>query len=222
MHLPDAYFLPTPTGVALVVAGGVISGVGLVAGGRAMSAEETTRTGMITAFVFVASLVHVTIPPTSVHLGLYGLAGILLGRRIWLVGPIALGLQAVMFGHGGIAAIGLNALNLSAGALAGRAVFALRPANATDGRTAVAAFAAGFTAIAVVVGAVVAELLAVGAPLVLAVALPAWLATAALEGIVTAVAIGTLHRSFPELLPRTRDAAPLDAPMRAAAGEAPA
>ena len=203
MHLSDTVFLDTPTGVALVAAGAALSLTGLIWGSRGMSPAETARTGMMTAFVFVASAVPVPLGPTSTHLGLYGLAGVLLGRRVLVLAPIVFGLQAPLFGHGGLAAVGLNAVNMAAGALLAHAWFralgARRPGCGT-GRLATASFGAGLIGIVVMAGLVLAELLIVGQPPVIAAAVPIWLGTGVLEGVVTVLVLGMLVRLFPELV----------------------
>ena len=43
--------------------------------------EEIPRIALMTAAFFVASLIHVPIGPTSVHLLLNGLLGVVVGRR---------------------------------------------------------------------------------------------------------------------------------------------
>src|SRR3954447_5666156 len=43
--------------------------------------EDVARVALLTAAFFVASLVHVRVGPTSVHLLLNGLVGVVLGRR---------------------------------------------------------------------------------------------------------------------------------------------
>ncbi len=71
--------------------------------------EEIPRIALLTAAFFVASLVHVRVGPTSAHLLLNGLVGVVLGVRAGLAIPMGLLLQAVLFGHGGISALGVNA-----------------------------------------------------------------------------------------------------------------
>jgi cobalt/nickel transport system permease protein len=70
--------------------------------------EEIPRIALMTAAFFVASLIHVPIGPTSVHLLLNGLLGVILGRRAPLAVLLGLMLQAVLLGHGGFTAIGVN------------------------------------------------------------------------------------------------------------------
>jgi cobalt/nickel transport system permease protein len=69
--------------------------------------EEIPRVALLTSAFFVVSLIHLRVGPTSVHLLLNGLLGVILGRRVCLAIPIGLFLQAV-FGHGGFGTLGLN------------------------------------------------------------------------------------------------------------------
>ena len=204
MHLPDTVLIDNPAGVGLVAAGAVLAAAGLAHGSRGMSTSETGRAGMVTAFVFVASAVHVPVPPaTSVHLGLYGLAGVLLGRRVLLISPIAFGLQALLFGHGGIAAIGLNSVNMSLGALLALGWFRCIRGHRKDpgkGRMATAAFGAGFIGILGMSALTLAELLAVDYPMVITALAPVYLGTGVVEGVVTVLVLGTLAGRFPELM----------------------
>jgi cobalt/nickel transport system permease protein len=85
--------------------------------------EQIPRAALLTAAFFVASLIHIPLPPAGVHLVLNGLLGILLG---WFAFPailVGLFFQAVMFGHGGLTALGVNALILGLGVLSGSVVF---------------------------------------------------------------------------------------------------
>jgi cobalt/nickel transport system permease protein len=70
--------------------------------------EEIPRIALMTAAFFVASLIHVPVGPTSVHLLLNGLLGVIVGRRAPLAVLLGLTLQAVLFGHGGFTTIGVN------------------------------------------------------------------------------------------------------------------
>ena len=71
--------------------------------------EEIPRVALMTAAFFVASLIHVRLPPaSSVHLLLNGLVGVTLGRRVTLAIPVGLFLQAALLGHGGFQTLGVN------------------------------------------------------------------------------------------------------------------
>lgn len=86
--------------------------------------EEIPRIAVLSAAFFVASLLHLPLGPTSVHLLLNGLVGVVLGRRAPLAILIGLGLQAVLLGHGGFTTVGVNACVLILPALLAAALFA--------------------------------------------------------------------------------------------------
>jgi cobalt/nickel transport system permease protein len=71
--------------------------------------EEIPRIALLAAAFFVASSIHVKIGPTSVHLLLTGLVGVMLGLRAPLAILVGITLQALLLGHGGLLAIGVNA-----------------------------------------------------------------------------------------------------------------
>jgi cobalt/nickel transport system permease protein len=72
--------------------------------------EEVPRIGLLTAAFFVASSIHVKVPPASVHLILNALVGVVLGRRAPLCIAVGLLLQAVLLSHGGFTTLGVNAV----------------------------------------------------------------------------------------------------------------
>jgi cobalt/nickel transport system permease protein len=86
--------------------------------------EEIPRVALLTAAFFVASLVHVRVPPTSVHLILNGLMGVVLGRRAAVAIPVGLFLQAVLLGHGGLTVLGVNTCIMALPALLAWQLFA--------------------------------------------------------------------------------------------------
>jgi len=113
MHIADGII---STEIAIVA--DVISIGALYAFGKKTDADDIPKMGMMAAALFVASLIHFPVAGTSVHLGLFGLAGILLGVRSFPVVFVALLFQSLIFQHGGILSAGLNALNMGAGAIA--------------------------------------------------------------------------------------------------------
>src|SRR5262245_39200072 len=87
--------------------------------------EEIPQVALLTAAFFVASLIHVRVGPTSVHLLLNGLVGVVLGRRAALAIPVGLGLQVALLGHGGFTTIGINSCILVLPALLAWWIFRL-------------------------------------------------------------------------------------------------
>ena len=88
--------------------------------------EEVPRVAVLTAAFFVASQIHVRVPgaPTTTHLLLNGLLGVVLGRRALLGIPVGLFLQKVLFEHGGYYALGVNACVMGLPALLAGVLFA--------------------------------------------------------------------------------------------------
>lgn len=119
-HIPDGV-LSAPV---LITGGAVTLGL-LAASLRRIDYERLPEAAVLSAAFFVSSLISLPIGPSSAHLLLNGLMGLLLG---WAALPalfVALVLQAVFFGHGGVLVLGVNAMNLGVPALL--CAFALRP-----------------------------------------------------------------------------------------------
>jgi cobalt/nickel transport system permease protein len=72
--------------------------------------DEIPRIGLLTAAFFVGSSLHIKLAvlPTSVHLILNGLVGVVLGRRSPLAILVGLLLQYLLLSHGGLMTLGLN------------------------------------------------------------------------------------------------------------------
>ncbi len=149
MHIPDG-ILPLP-----VTLGGYAATVGLawfsiyMIKRRQDPRENIPKASLLTAVFFTASLIHIPVPPVSVHLVLGGLMGALLG--FYAIPAIIIGLffQAVMFGHGGLTTLGINTIIIGTPALLAHYIFRFRnTAPADPKRTGFFGFLAGSTAIA--------------------------------------------------------------------------
>ncbi len=122
MHIVDgALSNPVVIGGAVLAAGGIAYGL------RSLTMERIPAAGVLSASFFVASLVHVPIGPSSVHLIMNGLAGLVLGWAAFPALFVGLLLQAVFFGFGGLTVLGVNTLNIAlpavlAGILFGRLI----------------------------------------------------------------------------------------------------
>ncbi|MDV0445599.1 Cobalt transport protein CbiM [Methanimicrococcus sp. At1] len=85
--------------------------------------EKVPQVAVVTAALFVACMFKIPMPPTSLHLMLAGLAGILLGPIAFVCVFISLLLQAILLQFGGITVLGVNSLLMGIPALAGYLVF---------------------------------------------------------------------------------------------------
>jgi cobalt/nickel transport system permease protein len=93
-----------------LAAGWAILGVMLLVAMWRVREQDVPRIGVLTAAFFVGSSIHfkLAIVPTSVHLILNGLVGVVLGRRAPLAIAVGLTLQCLLLAHGGETAIGIN------------------------------------------------------------------------------------------------------------------
>ncbi len=79
--------------------------------------EEIPRVAILTAAFFVSSLIHIRVGPTSIHLLLTGLVGVMLGVRSALAIAVGLVLQMMLINHGGWTTLGVNACVMTLPAL---------------------------------------------------------------------------------------------------------
>jgi cobalt/nickel transport system permease protein len=197
-HIPDGV-LSAP-----VLIGGAMASLALTAVAlRRLDEARIPQAAVLAAVFFVASLIHLPVGPTSVHPLLNGLMGLVLG---WTAVPavlVALLLQAVFFGFGGITVLGVNAFNIAVPALV--AALVLGPAVR---RCRQPRLAAGLGAVAAIVGVGLTALL-VSAALALsgdeyvpavAVVVASYGPLALVEAAFTGAAVGLLRKVKPELL----------------------
>ncbi|MBN1433220.1 cobalt transporter CbiM [Candidatus Fermentibacterales bacterium] len=123
MHVPDGV-LPMEVCAGGYAAAGALTWASLRRIARLKNPEEgIPRASILAAAFFVASWVHVPVPPSSVHLVLNGLLGVLLGSYAFPAILVGLAMQAVMFSHGGLTTLGFNATAMGLGAIAASLVF---------------------------------------------------------------------------------------------------
>jgi cobalt/nickel transport system permease protein len=120
VHLLDGFL---PFSICLSGYAGAIALA--VLGGWRLHEREIPRIALATAAFFIASSIHIFIPPSpvSVHLVFNGLVGIMLGTRAGLALLVGLFLQAVLIGHGGLTTLGINAVLQAVPAIAVGALF---------------------------------------------------------------------------------------------------
>jgi cobalt/nickel transport system permease protein len=121
MHISDGV-LSAPVWVAGYAAAASI----IVASIKKIKVDNMPRVAVMTSAFFVASLIHVPLGLTSVHLILNGLVGIILGPAAFVSIFLGLVLQAFLFQHGGISTIGINAVMMGTPAFLAYKLFNLR------------------------------------------------------------------------------------------------
>jgi cobalt/nickel transport system permease protein len=206
----------------VIAAGWGFALAGLGGGLKKTAAEKLTETALVSAALFLVSLVHVPLGPSSIHLTMLGLAGILLG---WSALPalfVALLLQAILLQFGGLLSLGVNTTVMGTAALSSYALWRIldslnnrdflpHQAQKIPKRDRlpgnrfgfVAAFCCGF--IAVITGSALVTLslflsardLSSTAALIFAANLP----LALVEGFVTAFCVLALKRLLPQYVP---------------------
>jgi cobalt/nickel transport system permease protein len=224
MHIPDGYLSPA-TCTALYGAAAPFWYVALKRVRKALHTRLIPRLSLFAAFSFVIMMFNLPLPGgTTGHAVGIGLAAVVLGPwAAMLAVSVAVVVQALFFGDGGITAIGANCFNMAiVGALVAYAVYRLIAGRSalTSTRRVAAAGIAGYCAVNVsaLLAAIqfgIQPLLyhdASGAPLYcpypLSVAIPAMmlghLAIAGVaEAFVSAGVVAFLQRSDPAMLKAT-------------------
>lgn len=221
-HIPDG-FLSAPVSATTLVAAGALAAFAARRAQSRLDDRAAPTLGLATAAVFAAQTLNFPVAAgTSGHL----LGGVLLAVifgpwAAYLVMTAVMIVQALIFGDGGLTALGANILNIGgAGALVGFAVYGALLSLSGDGprrRGAAAAIAAYLAT--VLTGA------AAGAEIGLSGVAPTRLAVSAMTGVhaiigaveaaITGPAVWALARKRPDLIYRQRAARPAG-PARAA------
>jgi cobalt/nickel transport system permease protein len=201
-HIPDGVL-----SMPVLIAGAAVSASLVAVGLRRLDYERLPQAAVLSAAFFVSSLIAVPLGPSSVHLLLNGLMGLLLGWTAVPAVAVALLLQAVFFGHGGLVALGVNTLDLALPALA--CALLLRPALARpaagDGRrrtfwigAAAGALGVALTAVLVALSLALSDRSLRTAAQVLALT---YVPLMLVEAVVTGSVLAFLRRVDPQSLP---------------------
>ncbi len=186
----------------VVIGGAVLAVGGLAVGLRSLDLDRIPATGLLAATFFVASLIHVPVGPSSVHLIMNGLAGLVLGWAAFPALFVGLLLQAIFFGFGGVTVLGVNTVAIAlpavvVGILCRAPIRRSSPTVAAVwGAVAGGGAIAGTALLVAVALALSGEAFVPAAKLVLVAHIPIMI----IEAIVCAAAVMLLRRVKPELL----------------------
>ncbi len=200
MHISEGVLSP-----AVLGAGAALAVAGLAVGLRKLDYDRLMTVAILAATFFVGSLIHVPIGPSSAHLILNGLVGILLGWAAFPAIFVALLLQAVLFQYGGFTVIGVNTFNMAFPAVICWYLF--RPLlTRSPALRAAAGFACGALAVAgagfltAVSLGLSSEGFASAAKIIFMAHIPVMIA----EGVITALTLSFIARVRPEMLEFSR------------------
>lgn len=197
-HIPDG-ILSAP----VLIVGGVVAAGGVALALRRLDDRLIPRIAVLSAVFFAGSLIAVPVGPSSVHLLLGGLMGVMLGTGTFLAVLVALILQLTLFGFGGLTTLGVNTVNM---ALPGVLLaMAFGPAIRRTTKPAVRAALAGLVgALAVLgTGGLVSLSLGLSSPQYIPIAsvvIATYLPLALGEAFVTAAVVAFLARVQPDAL----------------------
>ncbi len=199
MHISEG-ILSAP----VLLSGAVVSVVAVTVGLKKLDIDKIPQASILSAAFFVASLVHVPLGPSSVHLILNGIVGIILGWGAVPAIMIALVLQGVLFQFGGITTLGVNTVIMAVPAVISYYIFKpfIFKKNVISSS---ASFACGFFSV-FLSGVLVALFLIMTEEGFVKIAYGVFLAhlpVMIIEGFVTMFCIGFLKKVNPELLPET-------------------
>jgi len=103
VHISEG-ILPPTISIGGYIVSAVVTGITI----KKVSLDDVPKISLVTAAFFVSTFIHIKLGPTSIHLTLNGLMGIILGISSFPAILVALFLQAVLFQHGGILPLGIN------------------------------------------------------------------------------------------------------------------
>lgn len=212
MHVPDG-ILPAQVCVGGYALAGLVTWYSLRQINRLKDPTQgVPKAALLTAAFFLTSLIHIPIPPASVHLVLNGLLGCVLGFYAFPAILIGLFFQAATFGHGGLSTLGINALIMGLPALLAYYLFQLRQQVGSRWKpkviSGVFAFLAGAFSLSIsallfvtiVVTTIPSNLDAATERAAVFTLLLAHIPLAIIEGAFTALVVLFLERVKPELL----------------------
>jgi len=136
---------------SVLISGGMLAAAGTAVGLKKLDYDRIAHVSMLSASFFIASLIHVPVGPSNVHLILNGILGLILGWAAFPAILVALLLQAVLFQFGGITSLGVNTMIMAMPSVLCyyffRSLILKKPAIAITGAFACGCFSVFFSAI---------------------------------------------------------------------------
>lgn len=207
MHIPDGFInLPTSAGFGAAAAGSVWYSIRRAT--HFLDDRRIPLAGLVAAFVFAAQMINFPVAAgTSGHLIGGTLAAVLVGPWVGaLVLTVVLLVQGIFFADGGLSALGLNVFNMAViGALGGYLLFRLLLGVVRRSLLPVAAgIAAGISVVLASLAFVLEYTIGGAGGASIATVAAAMVGVHALiavgEGLITALVIGAVMSSRPDLV----------------------
>ncbi len=210
MHVPDG-FIP----LAVNAGGFAVAAAATAVALRQINQKEDPRAevpkaALLTAAFFVASAIPIPVPPVTAHLLLTGLMGVMLGWYAFPAILVGLVLQFLVFTHGGITTLGVNACIMGLPAIAAHYIFQgiRRKKHATDNQLRLFGFLAGSIGIllavlmfySIIITTIPADIDVQLEQRLTTVFAIAHLPIAVLEGVFTALLVPYLRRVRPDMI----------------------
>lgn len=209
MHIADGFLPPNICIAGYAITGGMTWYSLRQINKQKNPREHMTKASLLAAAFFVISSINIPLPPSSIHLVLNGLMGVLLGYYAFCAILIGLFLQAVMWNHGGLTTLGVNGALLGIPALLAYYIFQLSYRLKQPIWKQVFAFLAGaggfgITAIAftlLVITTIPAHIDAQMEQTAIYASMVGYSIQMAIEGTFTTMLVSFLQRVKPELVP---------------------
>ncbi len=209
MHMADALLSPAVGGAMWAASAGAIAYCSAKVS-KELDDRKVPLMGVLGAFLFAAQMINFTIPATgsSGHLGGGLLLTILLGPyAAFLTIASVLVVQALFFADGGLLALGCNIFNLGifpafiAYPLIYRPLAGRNPSSTKVAIASMAAAIAGLQlgAFSVVLETTISGISALPFTAFVAMMQPIHLGIGIVEGIVTAIIVGFVHKARPDI-----------------------
>jgi cobalt/nickel transport system permease protein len=189
----------------VLASGAALAMAGTAIGLKKIDYDRIVHVAILASAFFVASLIHVNVGPTSVHLILNGIVGLLLGFAAIPAILTALFLQSVFFQYGGLTALGVNVVVMATPAVLVHYLF-LPLLGKSPTLTFVAGFLSGLLSI-------LCSSLLLGLALWFTdknffetslVIITAHIPVMIIEGIITGFCVTFLLKVYPEIIPEKK------------------